>query len=280
MLKIPVSRKRPSEPLLPAKRRRSSFVLLRTVPGDSPLHRMWAGTKLLAVAILSVCLSLRPSWAAIGLTGVVVFAAMLIGRIPRGAAPRPPRWFWLVFAVGAALTLRAGGSPYWRVGGDRIGFGAFETDIRLTLLVAVLLGASALVGWTTPIADVAPALSRLAAPLRVVRLPVDEWAITTGLCVRCLPLIAGELRTLAAARRLRPRPNRGQGWWQAQLGEVADLLTAALAVSLRRASELALAIEARGGAGLARSPVTFRLRDALALLGAAATGAAAFLLPS
>jgi energy-coupling factor transport system permease protein len=253
---------------------------LRTVPRDSPIHRMWAGTKLLAVAILSVCLSLRPSWAAIGLTGVVVFAAMAMARIPRGAAPRPPRWFWAVLASGAVLTLRAGGAPYLRVRGARIGLGAFDTDIRLTLLVAVLLGASILVGWTTPIADVAPALARLAAPLRVIRLPVDEWAITTGLCVRCLPLIAGELRTLAAARRLRPKPNRGQGWLQAQLEEVADLLTAALAVSLRRASELALAIEARGGAALAPSPVTFGLGDALALLVAAVTGAAAFVLPS
>nr|MDQ2723457.1 energy-coupling factor transporter transmembrane protein EcfT [Actinomycetota bacterium] len=37
-------------------------MLLRQVPGDTVIHRLWAGTKLLCVAIIALTLSLVPSW--------------------------------------------------------------------------------------------------------------------------------------------------------------------------------------------------------------------------
>jgi energy-coupling factor transport system permease protein len=72
-----------------------------------------------------------------------------------------------------------------------------------------------------------------------------------------------------AARRLRPAPPRRpeRGTIQHWLDELVDLLVAALAVSMRRAGELAEAITARGGTGLVAAR-TMRPRgiDALALL--------------
>ena len=38
-------------------------VLLRPVPGDSAVHRLWAGTKLIAVFGISVLLTFYPGWA-------------------------------------------------------------------------------------------------------------------------------------------------------------------------------------------------------------------------
>ncbi len=145
-----------------------------------------------------------------------------------------------------------------------------------------LLLAAALVGWTTPLGEIAPAVSRLLAPLRLVRVPVDEWAVAVALCVRSLPLLVDELRTLVAARRLRPAPPRpGRSTLQRWLDEPVDLMVAALAVSMRRAGELAEAITARGGTGLiaarTRRP---RAIDALALLVVGAVCAGATMLPA
>jgi energy-coupling factor transport system permease protein len=116
----------------------------------------------------------------------------------------------------------------------------------------------------------------------VVRVPVDEWAVAVALCVRSLPLLVDELRTLVAARRLRPAPPRpGRSTLQRWLDEPVDLLVAALAVSMRRAGELAEAITARGGTGLiaarARRP---RVADALALLIVAAACTGATMMPA
>jgi energy-coupling factor transport system permease protein len=112
--------------------------------------------------------------------------------------------------------------------------------------------------------------------------PVDEWAVAVALSVRSLPLLVDELRTLVAARRLRPAPPRpGRSTLQQWLDEPVDLMVAALAVSMRRAGELAEAISARGGTGLIAARVSRpRWADLVAVMLVAGTCAAATMLPS
>lgn len=220
-------------------RRSATPVLLRQVPGDSVVHRLWAGTKLVSVVILGLTLSLIPSWTAIGVGFVLVLGTAGLARIPRGALPRIPLWFWLALLIGALLSLPSG-------------LDAVLVYARLTSLSAVLLGAAALVGWTTPLGEIAPAVARLGAPLRRLRVPVDEWAVAIGLCLRGLPLLIEEMHVLRAARRLRPSR---RGSTTVLFAEVIDVVTAAMAVSIRRSGELGAAITARGGTGqLAANP--------------------------
>lgn len=267
-------------PRRPRRRRRArSFTLLRTLPHDSPVHRLWAGTKLLAVATLGVVLSLRPQWTAIAVVAAAVVAAGVVARIPPSAVPRPPRWFWITVVVGAALTVIAGGAPYVHVTTVRIGLGDLDLYGRFFVFGVVLVGASALVGWTTPLAEVAPALASLGRPLRWLHLPVDEWAIAVALSVRSLPLLMDEGRTLMAARRLRPGPGGGRRW-SALAAEPVDMLTTALAAALRRSSELAQALDGRGGAMVVPAGASPRRRDAVALALVAAVGAGALLVPT
>ena len=108
---------------------------------------------------------------------------------------------------------------------------------------------AALVGWTTPLGAVAPALARLGRPLRVLRLPVDEWIVAIALALRCLPLLIDEMRTLAAARRLRHHDADEMRRARGSVVELHDLVSTAIIVSLRRARDLADAITARGGIG-------------------------------
>ncbi|MDQ2727400.1 MAG: energy-coupling factor transporter transmembrane protein EcfT [Actinomycetota bacterium] len=236
------------------RRLTTSVVFLREVPTASPIHRLWAGTKLLAVAALSLTLSFAPSWSSVAVVLIFVMAAGVIARIPLGALPRFPLVFWAFLLVGAALTLLAGGEPIVHVAGMAIGLRGLDLYARFTALSFLLLGASMMIGWTTPVGEVAPALARLGAPLRRLRVPVDEWSMAVALCVRSLPLLIDELRTLVAARRLRPRleADASTTGWQA-IDELVDLMTAGLAVAMRRARELAEAITARGGLSLVAS---------------------------
>jgi energy-coupling factor transporter transmembrane protein EcfT len=260
-----------------SRRRSTELTLLRPVPGNSHVHRLWAGTKLLAVAAISLVLSIRPVWPAIGVMGGFVLASLVLAHIPPGAAPRLPRWFFIALVIGAALTLRSTKPPVIHLWGMSLSMGGLNEWGRYTVLAIVVLAAAALVSWTTPLAEVAPALARLGTPLRWVRLPVDEWAIAAALSIRCLPLLTDEIRTLAAARRLRARePEPGVRQPRRALAEARDLLLASLTVSLRRAHELGEAIEARGGFGLVSDTRSCpRVADAVALLVVAgvATGA-------
>jgi len=263
---------------VPRRRARAAELhLLRPVPGSSPVHRLWAGSKLLAVAALSVALSVQPTWPAIGIVASVVLVALRVARIPAGAAPRPPRWFWYGLGLGLLVALSAGGTPVLHVAGLGIGLGGLADWLRFLALALTLATAAAVVGWTTPLAEIAPALARLGRPLRLVRIPVDELAVAVGLGVRCLPLLVDEARVLFAARRLR-HPEHEPTGWRAWAREAHDLLAAALVVSVRRAAELAAAIDARGGTGtVPRGTQRLRPADVVVLLAVSAVAATAIL---
>ena len=226
-------------------RRASEFHVLRYVPGSSVVHRLWAGTKLVVLAGISVALLLWPTWSAAGLTAVLLLTGFLTARLPRGVAPHVPRWIWAFVVLGALLALAASGKPYVHVAGLRIGLNGLDVWALFATIAVEFLGLAALIGWTSPLADLAPALSRLASPLRRLRLPVDELIGVIALSIRCLPLLLEEARVLSAARRSRRSGARAGG--REVLRDAEELLFAALSSALRRSREMAEAIEARGG---------------------------------
>ena len=59
------------------RRQRRPVVLLRPVPGHSPVHELWAGTKLLAVAGVGVLLTFYPGWIPIALVAVLAVGTAL-----------------------------------------------------------------------------------------------------------------------------------------------------------------------------------------------------------
>ena len=239
--------------------------VVRFVPGTSPLHRMWAGTKLVTLGLLSIGLLVWPSWKSIGIVGALVLIAFLAARLPRGISPRLPWWLGGVLLAGAALALVSGGRPDVHLGSLKVGLGGLSSFMRFSMVGVDVLAGAALLGWTTPLADLSPALGRLLGPLRHLRVPVDELVGAIALSVRCLPLLLEEARVLRAARRARrpanPRSLRELG------DESVEVVFGALANAIRRAREIAEAIEARGGVPtVAPETHPIELIDVMALL--------------
>ena len=243
-------------------------VLLRPVPGDSAVHELWAGTKLIVVFSISVLLTFFPGWITIGLVAALALTAARIAHIPRGALPSVPRWLWILLALGGITAAFAGGSPAIELAGMSVGFGGLLNFLRVTTLSIVLLGLGAMVSWTTNVAEIAPAVATLGRPLRLLRIPIDEWAVTLALALRAFPMLIEEFRVLYAARRLRPKQSAHtrRARRKRRALELIDLLTAALTVTLRRADEMGDAITARGGTGqISAVPSRPKLADWLAL---------------
>ncbi|OBI09718.1 hypothetical protein A5715_12130 [Mycolicibacter heraklionensis] len=242
---------------------RRPLMLMRPVPGHSPMHDLWAGTKLVGVLAISILLTLAPTWPVIGLVGFLVLIAAALGGISVRCIPSVPRGIWLIFVVGSLLTIANGGAPEITLGPVTVGAGGFLDFLRITCLGLALISLGAVTSWTTHVADVAPAVALLLRPLRVLRLPVDDVAVTTSLAFRMFPMLAEELRLLAAARRLQPpQPQK-----PTRRADFVDLCTAAMVVSLRRATEIGEAITARGGAGrIADQPTGPGWRDGVALV--------------
>ena len=269
MTPTPTSRT-PPEPagsFSPRPRREPELTFLRLVPGDSPVHRLWPGTKLIAAAELALAAWIAPTWLTLGIISAIVVIGLLVARIPLGAFPRFPRGFYLLIVFGFLLNALATTKPVVHVGPMPLSLGALSEAARFFALGVVLVVSAALVGWTTRLGTVAPALTRLARPLRAIRLPVDEWIVAIALALRCLPLLLDEMRTFAAARRLRHKVADDHHTVRRAAVEVHDLVSTAIIVSLRRAHDLADAISARGGIRAINEVegVPFGPRDAVTL---------------
>jgi len=263
------------------RRRPRPMVLLRPVPGSSAVHELWAGTKLLVVFSISVLHLFYPGWITIGLAAALLLTAARIAHIPRGALPSVPHWLWILIAIGAITAAFAGGSPAIELGGLQLGLGGLLKFLRFAMLSIVLLGLGAMVSWTTNIAEIAPAVATLGRPLRLLRIPVDEWAVALALALRAFPMLIEEFRVLYAARLLRPKreaPTRRARLRRRAL-ELVDLVAVALTVTLRRADEMGDAITARGGIGqISAIPLRPKPADWLALSITAAVCIAAIVL--
>ncbi len=254
-------------------------VLLRPVPGTSAIHELWAGTKLLAVVAISILLTFSPGWITIGLVAALVLTAARIARIPRGVLPNVPHWLWLMLVLGGLSAALAGGSPVIHLAGTPLGLGGLLNFLRITALSFVLLGLGAMVSWTTNVAEIAPSVAALGRPLRLIRIPIDEWAVALALALRAFPMLIEEFRVLYAARRLRPKrvADTRRARRRRLARELVDLLTAALTVTLRRADEMGDAITARGGIGqISATPSRPKPADWLALTITLAVCVAAF----
>jgi len=259
-----------------ARRRESEITFLRLVPGDSFVHRLWAGTKLILAAEFALTASLSPSWFTLGVLAGLVLLGLVVAHIPLGAFPRLPRGLYLLLLLGLAINALSTAPPVVHLGPVSISLGALEDAARFMALAVVLITSAALVGWTTPLGAVPPALSRLGTPLRRLRLPVDEWIVAVGLALRCLPLLVDEMRTLSAARRLRHQDQQQERDARRWLLEVHDIVSTAIIVSLRRARDLGDAIAARGGIhAIGNTQDGARTwRDAVMLIGVTAITAA------
>jgi len=226
-------------------------VLLRELPLSTPMHRLWAGTKLVAVAVISVSLLVWPTWPMVGAVAGLLLVAAVVARVPLRAVPIPPWWLWGLVAFGAAVNAVVSPDAVWLY-------------FRGILFAVVLLWATITMAWTTAMADVAPAFATLLAPLRTLGAPVNDWAVSTALLLRALPMLLDDVQVLVAARRLRPRKGTRNG--KAQDTFLIDIMAAIVSVAIRRSADMGEAIAVRGGTGsITATRARPGLRDAAAM---------------
>ena len=176
------------------------------------------------------------------LTALLLIAAR-IARTRRGAIPLPPRWLWVSLATAAAVRLAAGGAPMLRVGHVEVGCGGLVDVVRLTTLSLVILATSALVTWTTDIADVAPATASWGRWPRAGRCPIEDWSVTVASPLRTLSMLIDERQVVKAVRQLRAKPTPRSRVHQLRLAATAgvgDRGTARMTVNARRADLITL----------------------------------------
>jgi energy-coupling factor transport system permease protein len=217
------------------------------VPVDSPMHRLDPAAKLGIVAAFTVGLFNAGTFAGLAVLMLAVLAGILVAAVPVPVALRGVRAvaFILVLTVVAnALRWAPATAALVRFGPlavDRTGLlsGVFFAA-RIVLLV---VGTSLLTLTTSPV-ELAGGLERVFAPLRLMRVPVGDLAMTLTIALRFIPTTVEEADRIMTAQAARgARFDSGGPLVRAR--SYAPVLVPLFFNLFRRADELATAMEAR-----------------------------------
>ena len=156
-------------------------------PGDTILHRLPVGAKVLGLAVLSLSIVVVRDVRTAPVFLAVTLLLAALARVPLRSVWRAARGVLLIAVVASAF-------QWWWYGGEK----AAETFLDLLSLGLAALSLTA----TTSVNEMVDALSRWARPLRVIGVDPDRVALTVALTIGALP------GTIAIAAR---DPRRGPG---------------------------------------------------------------------
>ncbi|MCW2277784.1 energy-coupling factor transporter transmembrane component T family protein [Heliophilum fasciatum] len=233
-----------------------NFIVGQYIPGTSPLHKLDPRTKLIMVFAYTIGLFFLPTWLPVLLAGIPLGIAVYASRLPWRYLLLGLRPLWILLVITFLLHLLGGSSTAppapedvwatlgpWTITGTGAATG-FTTVLRL----AWLFSAASLLTLTTSPMMVTHGLERLLGPLKRWRFPAHELAMMTSIALRFIPTLQEEMDKIIKAQAA-----RGSSWrygsWTRRAQALVALMVPLLLSALRRADDLAVAMEARGYQG-------------------------------
>jgi energy-coupling factor transport system permease protein len=227
------------------------FALGVFYPVESFLHRLRARTKLLALGWLIGYVSVANQLGRVAPYAVLVALALLaalLSGVGLGHVWRRMRLLVLLTVLGtlpAVLLLESDGAPLAALGPLVITWAALWLGLRLIVVFLALYALALLLTMTTSPVGLIEGLTLLLGPLRRLRLPVDAFALMALLALRFIPTLADEIELLVKAQLARGA-DFTHGSLRERSNSAAALLVPVYQGALRRAAELADALDARG----------------------------------
>lgn len=216
------------------------------VPLDSPLHRLDAAAKLGMTTALTVALFMASGFAGLFAVALAVALALGVSRVPLRAVTRGLRAVGLivVFTLAANALRWEPVSALLRLGPLGIDAAGLRTGAFFAVRILVLVVGTTLLTLTTSPIQLSGGLERVLAPLRLVRVPVGDLAMTLTIALRFIPTTAEEAENIVMAQQARGAVF-DRGGPIARARAYAPVLVPLFFQLFRRADALATAMEAR-----------------------------------
>lgn len=241
-------------------------------PARSPIHRLDARMKVILAILYIVCTFLCKNvlcFAAIALSSILL---ILISRIPLRTVFRAirPIIFIMLFTATINLFFTKGETllfSWWKL--QIYVEGIYNAVFMVVRIIVLILGTSIFLTYTTTPIALTDALESLLSPLRVLHLPVHEFAMMMTIALRFIPTLTEETSKIMNAQKARG-VDFSEGGLIRRAKALIPILIPLFVSSFRRADELATAMECRcyrGGKGRTKMTVPhLHVRDFAALL--------------
>lgn len=237
---------------------------------ESPIHRLDARVKLVGTLVYVISLFCFSSFAGyIPAIGFFVLLALL-SKVPVSFMVRglKPILFMLVFT--ALLNLFwTPGQAFLEIGFVSLTWQGLEKAMFISLrLILLILGSSLMTLTTTP-NQLTEGMESLLRPLNRIHVPVHELAMMMSIALRFIPILLEETDRIMKAQAARGADFETGNIFQ-KLRNMLPILVPLFAAAIRRAGDLALAMDARcyhGGANRTKlHPLKYSVGDGIACL--------------
>ena len=237
-------------------------------PVDSPIHRLDPRTKLSGTMVFLISLFLTKSVIGYVLATLVLASLIKVSRVPFRFITKGLKAILILLIISVSFNLfLTDGRPIFQIGFLRVTWeGLILAAFMAVRLVYLVLGSSLMTLTTTP-NQLTDGLERGLGMFRRIGVPVHEIAMMMSIALRFIPILVEEADKIMKAQTARGA-DFDTGGLLDRAKAMVPLLVPLFISAFRRASDLAMAMEARcyhGGEGRTKmKPLKYEKRDRIA----------------
>lgn len=227
-----------------------NVMLGRYIPGNSVIHALDPRSKIIGSIVFFLIVFNAASW--IDYTLLLVFLAILVWLTKVSFD-----FFWngfkpmvvliMITAVFQIFFVRSG-DVLFQVSLFQITTGGIRSALYVMIRFVLIIGLSTVLSLTTNPLTMADAMESMLHPLRKINFPVHELSLILAIAMRFVPTILDEAQTIMNAQRARG-VDFNEGNLIKRVKAFIPILIPLFASAIRRAEDLAYAMESRGYKG-------------------------------
>ena len=232
----------------------STSILGRYVGHNSFIHRMDPRNKIFCLIVLMVAVFISyPTWEMTFIIGgtlaVFIFALLMIAKVRIIDLFKSLRvlWFFVLLLMIINVFMPPVGSENvaFMIGKKAIYWEAIFQSLKIILRLVLMVSLTMLLTATTKPLDLTYGLEWYMAPLKIIKFPVHEIAMTISIALRFIPTLLDETDRIMKAQSSRGVDFK-HGKISSRLKAIVSLIIPLFISAFQRSEELADSMEARG----------------------------------
>lgn len=246
----------------------SSITLGRYTPRDTFIHRLDPRVKLISLILLMVAIFISYStWEMTfiigGILAFFIFLLALISNTSFKALFKSLRamWILIIFLLLINVLVKPKGAENiaFSIGSLDIYWESIFQSLKIILRLFLMVSLTMILTTSTKPLDLTYALEWFMKPLKVIRFPTHEIAMTISIALRFIPTLLAEVERIMKAQTSRGVDFK-HGKISSRFKAIISLIVPLFISSFQRAEELADSMEARGYNPKAKRTTYHKLR--------------------
>ena len=232
---------------------------------DSLLHRLDPRVKIAGTLLYIISLFLVHHYIGLVVAALIFGVMVRMSNVPFRFIVKGLKPIMMMLVFTALLHLFCTpGKAIFSLGVLHITIEGVQKCIFLTVRLTLMMIGSSLMTLTTTPNQLTDGIEQMLRPLRKLHVPVHEFALMMSIALRFIPILMEELDKIMKAQLARGADFES-GYFLHRLKNMLPILLPLFASAMRRANELAYAMDARcyhGGEGRTKmKPLRYGYRD-------------------